>query len=343
MSLVRQRPRLVINSHGPKRNNLEQFDKDITTGGCLTPDLQQTPPVFPVSINKEQKQICIAKIGKYLIQHLEADTYKACDFQTKEEKICKVFEINKYRECLGAYWQVDCHENISSVSEIILGETKAYVFFDRHYGDLHSYVRQKKRLKEEEACRLFRQIVSAVKHCHDSGVILRDLKLRKFVFKNKERTELRLDSLEDACVLDDEEDDRLSDKHGCPAYVSPEILNGSLLYSGRAADVWSLGVMLYTILVGRYPFHDAEPTVLFSKIRRGQFNLPQTLSSKAKCFLKNILRQDPNLRLTAEEMLCHPWLNQGTSAVSFVSLNNKYHDQEVPDVVLKNYDDEFFT
>ena len=99
----------------------------------------------------------------------------------------QVFEVSKYRESLSTYWQVDSHENISSISEIILGETKAYVFFDRHYGDLHSYVRQKKRLKEEEACHLFQQIVAAVQHCHDNGVILRDLKLRKFVFKNKER------------------------------------------------------------------------------------------------------------------------------------------------------------
>ena len=90
MSLVRSRPRLVINSHGPKRNHLEQFDKDLTSGGCLTPDLKQTPPSFPASQKEHQQIPGIAKIGKYLIQHLEADTYKACDFQTKEEKICKV-------------------------------------------------------------------------------------------------------------------------------------------------------------------------------------------------------------------------------------------------------------
>ena len=99
----------------------------------------------------------------------------------------QVFGINRYRESLSTYWQVDSHENIGSISEIILGETKAYVFFERHYGDLHSYVRQKKRLREEEARSLVRQIVAAVQHCHDNGVILRDLKLRKFVFKNKER------------------------------------------------------------------------------------------------------------------------------------------------------------
>ncbi len=64
------------------------------------------------------------------------------------------------------------------------------------------------------------------------------------------RTTLRLESLEDAVVLDTE-DDMLSDKHGCPAYVSPEILKTNSLYSGRAADMWGLGVMLYTMLVGR--------------------------------------------------------------------------------------------
>ena len=65
------------------------------------------------------------------------------------------------------------------------------------------------------------------------------------------RTDLKLESLEDAVVLEDESDDLLSDKHGCPAYVSPEILRCNTRYSGRAADMWGLGVMLYTMLVGR--------------------------------------------------------------------------------------------
>ena len=65
------------------------------------------------------------------------------------------------------------------------------------------------------------------------------------------REELKLESLEDAVVLEDEADDSLTDKHGCPAYVSPEILRCNTVYSGRAADMWGLGVMLYTMLVGR--------------------------------------------------------------------------------------------
>ncbi|KAG7270198.1 hypothetical protein CRUP_035930 [Coryphaenoides rupestris] len=102
----------------------------------------------------------------------------------------------------------------------------------------------------------------------------------------------------------------MSDTHGCPAYVSPEILSGSAPYSGKMADVWSLGVMLYTMLVGRYPFHDPDPATLFSKIRRGQCCLPEGLSPGARCLLQSLLRKEPAERLTAAELLAHPWFHR---------------------------------
>lgn len=152
----------------------------------------------------------------------------------------------------------------------------------------------------------------------------------KITFLFAHRTKLVLQNLEDSCLLNGD-DDSLTDKHGCPAYVGPEILNSRHSYSGKAADIWSLGVVLYTMLVGRYPFQDVEPAALFSKIRRGAFTIPETLSPRAKSLVCCMLRKSPLERLEAPDILLHPWLHCSTNA--FVSqLPNSRHstDQVVP-------------
>lgn len=135
----------------------------------------------------------------------------------------------------------------------------------------------------------------------------------------------------------------MSDTHGCPAYVSPEILSGSAPYSGKMADMWSLGVMLYTMLVGRYPFHDPDPATLFSKIRRGQCCLPEGLSPKAKCLLQSLLRKEPCERLTATELLAHPWFHQPPSSqeVALGEQEVSSAEQMVPSFDVEEDDDLF--
>ena len=90
--------------------------------------------------------------------------------------------------------------------------------------------------------------------------------------------------------------------------MGPEILNSRHSYSGKAADVWSLGVVLYTMLVGRYPFQDVEPAALFSKIRRGVFTIPESLSARARSLVYCMLRKVPVERMAATDILLHPWL-----------------------------------
>lgn len=156
-------------------------------------------------------------------------------------------------------------------------------------------------------------------------------------------THIVLDNLEDAHVLPCPQDDTLQDKHGCPAYVSPEILITSGVYSGKRADVWSLGVILYTMLVGRYPFHDAELTKLFAKIRQGMFAIPESLSPLAKCLLYSILRVDPKTRLSTEEILDHPWFHRISEGALHSPSKSKGLDQLVPDVVFEESEMFFFT
>lgn len=276
-----------------------------------------------------------SKIGKYLIfgkNIMNSFLHCAVDVDSRREYSCRVLGLDKYREFILPYFQIEQHKNINKIVEILQGESHAYVIFEPSYGDLHSYVRSKRKLKEDDACRLFKQIVQTVSHCHQNGVVLRDLKLRKFVFQNKERTLLKLETFDDAHMTFCDQGDMLTDKHGCPAYVSPEILESTSGYSGRAADMWSLGVMLYTMLFGRYPFHDNEPSALFSKIRSGNFLLPDTVSSKAKCLLRAVLRRDPTERLKAQELLEHPWFNSSCIHSTISSrTDRKTGDQCVPD------------
>lgn len=123
------------------------------------------------------------------------------------------------------------------------------------------------------------------------------------------RTRLCLHTLDDAHLQDGT--DILTDRHGCPAYICPEMLQpGS--YSGQAADLWSLGIILYTLLVGHYPFFDTNPQNLFSKIRSGYYPMPENVSSLAKSVISSLLAYDPSKRVPAEAILEHPWFRKAT-------------------------------
>lgn len=295
---------------------------------CLHPVIQ--------AFGSPEAEPHVAIIGQYiLLEAIEgSQTFRAVHRHTEQEFTCKVFNTKKYHDIIAPYIRLPPHPNIAQIEEVILGDQNAYVFFKRSHGDMHSHVRTCKRLQEEEASSLFKQITEAVSHCHKHGIILRDLKLRKFVFQDKGRTKLMLENLEDSVILKDD-NDFLMDKHGCPAYVGPEILNSKTSYSGKAADVWSLGVIFYTMLVGRYPFQDTEPTALFSKIRRGIFTIPDALSPRAKCLIRCLLRKNPAERLTSSEILLHPRLV--SSSATFINTNagpadRRTSDQIVPDI-----------
>ncbi|XP_070796432.1 tribbles homolog 1 [Pituophis catenifer annectens] len=308
---------------------------------CLSAPGSPCAPVPPGEASLASAQGPSLVAGYLLLPLLDREhVSRALDINTGRELRCKVFPLKHYQDKIRPYIQLPSHRNITGIVEVILGETKAYVFFDKDFGDMHSYVRSCKRLPEQEAARLFKQIVSAVAHCHQSAIVLGDLKLRKFVFSNEERMQLRLESLEDTHIMKGE-DDALSDKHGCPAYVSPEILNTTGTYSGKSADVWSLGVMLYTLLVGRYPFHDSDPTALFSKIRRGQFCIPDHVSPKARCLIRSLLRREPSERLTAPEILLHPWFNAVLES-GYADQDVRISDQVVPEQLKEDNDMSFF-
>ena len=144
------------------------------------------------------------------------------------------------------------------------------------------------------------------------------------------RTQLRLHTLDDAHLH--EGSDVLMDRHGCPAYICPEMLQpGS--YSGQAADLWSLGIILYTLLVGHYPFFDIVPQHLFSKIRSGYYPMPENVSRLGRSVISSLLAYDPARRVPAELILHHPWFERASDEQSLSP--PPLADQTVPSFIKK--------
>ncbi|KAL2763888.1 tribbles-like protein 3 isoform 1 [Daubentonia madagascariensis] len=325
----------------PRKKRLE-LDDDLDTQRPIRKRArsgpQPRPPPCPLPLSPPPAPdhapavATASRLGPYVLLESEegGGIYRALHCPTGTEYTCKVYPAREALAVLEPYARLPRHEYVARPAEVLAGAELLYTFFPRTHGDMHSLVRSRRRVPETEAAALFRQMAAALAHCHQHGLVLRDLKLRRFVFTDSGRTKLVLENLEDACVLTGP-DDSLWDKHACPAYVGPEILSSRASYSGKAADVWSLGVALFTMLAGHYPFQDSEPALLFGKIRRGAFALPDGLSAAARCLVRCLLRREPAERLTATGILLHPWLREDRipSAPSRSQLWEA--DQVVPD------------
>lgn len=95
----------------------------------------------------------------------------------------QILPITEYTDYLQGYLRMhEYADQINQVQEVLICGREALIIFMTGFGDLHSFVRQKKRLKESEAVSLFHQIATIVANCHEEGIVLRDIKLRKFIF-----------------------------------------------------------------------------------------------------------------------------------------------------------------
>ncbi|MBA0831568.1 hypothetical protein Goarm_016027 [Gossypium armourianum] len=155
------------------------------------------------------------------------------------------------------------HPHIIRLYEVIETTTKIFIVTEyAESGDLFDYIVQKRRLKEDEARKLFQQIISGVEYCHRCMVVHRDLKPEN----------LLLDSNFNVKIADFGFSNIMRDGHflktscGSPNYAAPEIVSGKL-YAGPEVDAWSCGVILYALLSGTLPFEDESFHNLYKKIK----------------------------------------------------------------------------
>ncbi|ONK74246.1 uncharacterized protein A4U43_C03F4290 [Asparagus officinalis] len=175
-------------------------------------------------------------------------------------------------------------------------------------GELFDRIIQRGHYSEKAAAGLARVIVGVVEACHSLGVMHRDLKPENFLFVNQSE-ESKLKTIDFGLSIFFKPGEIFTDVVGSPYYVAPEVLKKRY---GLEADVWSAGVIIYILLSGVPPFWDENEQGIFEQVLRGDLDFSSdpwpSISQSAKDLVKKMLVRDPKKRLTAHEVLCHPWI-----------------------------------
>ena len=176
---------------------------------------------------------------------------------------------------------------------------------------LNDLLKRRKRLTEIEVQCYIVQLIKALKYLHSHRVIHRDLKLGNLFLTDK--MELKVGDFGLATKLDFE-GERKRTVCGTPNYIAPEILDGKTGHSYEV-DIWSLGVIIYTLIIGKPPFETRDVKTTYKRIKMNAYSFPETaiISEAAKNLISQILVTDPAKRPSLDQILIHDFFNQGTS------------------------------
>ncbi|CAI2165467.1 2684_t:CDS:2 [Funneliformis geosporum] len=220
------------------------------------------------------------------------------------------------------------HPNIVGLLDTI--DTPTHLCLVLEYvpgGELFDYVNENyENSTEEESKHIFLQLVNIIEYLHENNIVHRDLKLENILIDSSSPDEPIIIKLTDFGLAKfiNKSSPILTTRCGSEEYAAPELISGNP-YDGRKTDIWSLGIILYALLVGYLPFN-LEPgqsrRQFFSKIIRADFTFPDSqnetdsrrsrISDEAKNLVNRILQNNPQRRPTLSEIKNHPWLSDVT-------------------------------
>ncbi|XP_045138307.1 MAP/microtubule affinity-regulating kinase 3-like isoform X3 [Portunus trituberculatus] len=217
------------------------------------------------------------------------------------------------------------HPNIVKLFQVIETEKTLYLVMEyASGGEVFDYLVFHGRMKEKEARAKFRQIVSAVQYCHQKKIIHRDLKAENLLLDS----EMVIKIADFGFSNEFTPGNKLDTFCGSPPYAAPELFQGKK-YDGPEVDVWSLGVILYTLVSGSLPFDGSNLKELRERVLRGKYRIPFYMSTDCENLLKKFLVLNPARRASLETIMKDRWMNIG------------YEDDELKPYVepVMDYDD----
>ncbi|XP_075700041.1 MAP/microtubule affinity-regulating kinase 3 isoform X4 [Rhinoderma darwinii] len=199
------------------------------------------------------------------------------------------------------------HPNIVKLFEVIETEKTLYLIMEyASGGEVFDYLVAHGRMKEKEARAKFRQIVSAVQYCHQKHIVHRDLKAENLLLDADMNIKIADFGFSNEFTVGN----KLDTFCGSPPYAAPELFQGKK-YDGPEVDVWSLGVILYTLVSGSLPFDGQNLKELRERVLRGKYRIPFYMSTDCENLLKRFLVLNPSKRGTLEQIMKDRWINAG--------------------------------
>ncbi|PAA67565.1 hypothetical protein BOX15_Mlig007791g2 [Macrostomum lignano] len=151
-------------------------------------------------------------------------------------------------------------------------------------GELFHYIVHNQLLSESSARRFFQQILSGVHYCHQRRIVHRDLKPENLLLDSEQRN-VKIADFGLSNIMADGE--LLRTSCGSVNYAAPEVITGQL-YVGPEVDVWSCGVILFTLLCGSLPFNESDTGTLYRKIKQASFVMPGHVTEEAADLISSI-------------------------------------------------------
>ncbi|KAF6174514.1 hypothetical protein GIB67_004708 [Kingdonia uniflora] len=251
-------------------------------------------------------------------------TYLCTDRETHETLACKsiskkklrtAIDIEDVRREVSIMSSLPDHPNLVRLKGTYEDDEAVHIVMELcEGGELFDRIVARGHYSERAAANVVRTIVEVVRMCHDHGVMHRDLKPENFLFANKKEN-AALKAIDFGLSVFFQPGERFSEIVGSPYYMAPEVLKRNY---GPEVDIWSAGVILYILLCGVPPFWDETEQGVAQAIIRGVIDFRRDpwplVSESAKSLVRKMLQSDPRKRLTAQQVLEHPWLQNAKKA-----------------------------
>ncbi|KAG5402802.1 hypothetical protein IGI04_008921 [Brassica rapa subsp. trilocularis] len=265
-------------------------------------ETKEETPAKPPKKPKHMKRVTSAgpqdrefySLGRKLGQGQFGTTFLCVEKSTGKDFACKSIakrklltdeDVEDVRREIQIMHHLSGHQNVISIKGAYEDVVAVHLVMECCAGgELFDRIIQRGHYTERKAAELTRTIVGVVEACYSLGVMHRDLKPENFLFVSK-------------------------DEDSLPYYVAPEVLRKQY---GPEADVWSAGVIVYILLSGVPPFWAESEQGIFEQVLHGDLDFSSdpwpSISESAKDLVRKMLVRDPKKRLTAHQVLCHPWV-----------------------------------